>query len=634
MAYGLNFIIKSLVFLCVLHGLSLNAQKTVSLTNVEVTALKLNNSAIGRKTETIDSLVLKQFRFNSLAEVLSANTPIFIKSYGPGGLATTAFRGGNAAQTAVLWNGFNLQNAMLGQSDLALLPSFLFDRIDIEYGGSSSLWGSGAVGGSIQLNNNLLFNKGFQSTTNLGVGSYGARNGSIQLMLSKKRFVTSTKIYGLNAQNNFSHKDANGQTVSQKNAAYNFVGWMQELKLKLASNQTLLLNAWVNQNNRRLPAADPSVLNKVYQLDQALRLTADWAYQSSGYNAVIKAASFTDKINYSDSLVSLFSRSVVRTFILENENYINWADKQQLNFGVNVSSSTASASNYIGQKNLSRVSFLAGNSSSFLEGKLKTLVSGRAEYFSVGKLPITGNFSLDFIVFKGLTLKASGAKVYRQPTLNDLYWNPGGNSDLKPEEGYTTEGEIVYKKQMRGFSFLVSGAGFSKKINNWILWLPKNSGNPSPVNVQQVWSRGTETRWKVSYLTGKLSYGINATSSYVLSTTQANKQENNNTLNKQLIYTPRYVLHSSAFMTYKGLTVFYFHQYVGYRFITSDNQSWLSPYQLSSIKLNYEVLLKNARVALFANCNNLFNRTYNVIANSPMPLRNYEIGISIQTQSK
>jgi len=266
MAYDLTFIIKSLVFLCVLHGLSLNAQKTVSLTNVEVTALKLNNSAIGRKTETIDSLVLKQFRFNSLAEVLSANTPIFIKSYGPGGLATTAFRGGNAAQTAVLWNGFNLQNAMLGQSDLALLPSFLFDRIDIEYGGSSSLWGSGAVGGSIQLNNNLLFNKGFQSTTNLGVGSYGARNGSIQLMLSKKRFVTSTKIYGLNALNNFSYKDANGQTVSQKNAAYNFVGWMQELKLKLASNQTLLLKAWVIQNNLRLPADDPYVLNKVYQM--------------------------------------------------------------------------------------------------------------------------------------------------------------------------------------------------------------------------------------------------------------------------------------------------------------------------------------------------------------------------------
>jgi vitamin B12 transporter len=634
MAYGLNFLIKSLAFLCVSHGLSLNAQKTVSLTNVEVTALKSNHSALGKKTETIDSLVLKQFRFNSLAEVLSANTPIFIKSYGPGRLATTAFRGGNAAQTAVLWNGFNLQNAMLGQSDLALLPSFLFDRIDIEYGGSSSLWGSGAVGGSIQLNNNLLFNKGFQSTTNLGAGSYGARNGAVHLMLSKKRFVTSTKIYGLNSKNNFLYKDANGQTVSQKNAAYNFVGWMQELKLKLASNQTLLLNAWVNQNNRRLPAADPSMINKVYQQDQGLRLTASWAYQSSAYNAVIKAASFTDKINYTDSSVSLFSRSVVRTFILENENYINWADKQQLNFGVNVSSSTASASNYLGQKNISRVSFLAGNRSSFLKDRLKIYLSGRAEYFSVGKLPITGNMSLDFIVSKGITLKTSAAKVYRQPTLNDLYWNPGGNSDLKPEEGYTTEGEIVYKKQIDGFSLLFSGAGFSKKINNWILWLPGNNGNPTPVNVQQVWSRGTETRWKISYLTRKLSYGINATSSYVLSTTQMNAQENTNTNAKQLIYTPRYILNSSAFMTYKGLTVFYFHQYVGYRFITSDNQSWLSPYQLSSIKLNYEVLLKNIRLTLFANCNNLFNRTYNVIANSPMPLRNYEIGITIQTQSK
>ncbi|MDP1803305.1 MAG: Plug domain-containing protein, partial [Bacteroidota bacterium] len=140
-AYDFNFIIKALCVLFVLTSQISLAQDTVSLQSVEVIEKKIQLSQIGKKTEQIDSTIKEQFKLNSIADLLSLNTPVFIKNYGPGALATTAFRGGNAAQTAILWNGFNLQNAMLGQSDLSLMPSFLFENIDVEYGGSSSLWG-------------------------------------------------------------------------------------------------------------------------------------------------------------------------------------------------------------------------------------------------------------------------------------------------------------------------------------------------------------------------------------------------------------------------------------------------------------------------------------------------------------
>ena len=618
---------------CGLLTQGLNAQDIVALNSVEVFAKKINFSQTGKKTEIIDSTIKQQFGLNSLAELLSFNTPIFIKSYGSGALATTAFRGGNASQTAVLWNGFNLQNAMLGQSDLSLMPAILFDDVELEYGGSSSLWGSGAVGGSIHLNSKNKFNQGFVTTVNAGAGSFGLCNGFIHGLISKKRFVSSTKLYLNRSNNNFLYGDSLDKEQplkTQKNAAYNFRGMMQEFKFMINPKQLLVVNSWLNSNQRRLPAINPSAESKTYQLDASLKLTANWSYVKTKFRSIARGAVFYDQIQYSDSLISLFDKSKVRTVMAENENFFHWAKNQQLHVGLNFSSSSATSSNYDGQRSMSRVSLLAGNRSVFFNGRFVTCLSARSEYISVGALPLTGNVSAEYHLFKNVITKINVAKVYRQPTLNDLYWLPGGNSELKPEQGFTFEGEINYRKDANAFSFFVSGAAFSRKINNWILWVPGNNGNPSPLNIQQVWSRGTETNFKVTYTKNKLKLGFNLSSAYVLSTVESNRQENSDNLKRQLIYTPRYTVNGHVFVSYKNISLFYFHQYIGYRFTSSDNLIWLNPYQLSSIKLNYNIKLRGINLSLFAACNNCLNNSYTIIAARPMPLRNYELGLSIR----
>jgi hypothetical protein len=138
------------------------AQDTTLLQTVNVTALKSLDFSAGKRTDQIDSSTKQNFTFHSLADLLQLNSGIFIKNYGPGALAGTSMRGGNASQTAILWNGINIQNAMLGQNDLSLLPSVMFNDMKVEYGGSSALWGSGAVAGSILLGNKANFKKGFE----------------------------------------------------------------------------------------------------------------------------------------------------------------------------------------------------------------------------------------------------------------------------------------------------------------------------------------------------------------------------------------------------------------------------------------------------------------------------------------
>lgn len=585
----------------------------------------------------MDSAVKEQFRFNSIGDLLSYNTPVFIKNYGPGAIATTAFRGGNATQTAILWNGFNIQNNMLGQSDLTLMPSLLFENVEVEYGGSSSLWGSGAVGGSIHLNNKTEFGKGWRTNVNLGGGSFGLLNASAGLSLSGKKLTSSTKIYTSHSNNNFTFKDTldRQQPVKQyQRAPYDFMGLMEELRWLVNSKQIVNVNAWYTNNRRKLYAADPTMDSRTWQDDKVLRLSAAWNYVTNRFKSTTRVGYFNDWINYTDSLLGVFSKSDASTFVAENENFWKWNSDNLLQVGINHTSSFGTTKNYDGQRSLSRTSLLIGNKFSFLEKKLLVNVSARAEYFTAGTLPLTGNVSAEYLLFKKLKAMLNAAKIYRQPALNELYWIPGGNPNLKPEQGYTTEGTLLFRDKIKNFGIEVSGAIFNREIDNWILWVAGPGGHPSPVNIQKVWSRGAETTWKLSYRKKDFYTHLRAVTGYVLSTVSETGNEYNNTVGKQLIYTPRYTVNGNFSIGYGKLLWSYYHQYAGYRFITSNNSQWLPPYHVSSMRVNFSVDHASGVFGFFASCNNLFNSNYSVIAGRFMPLRNYEIGINIQSKQK
>ena len=127
------------------------------LQEVIILQTKQEQFETSKKHNTIDSLTLVRYNTSSLAELLSNQSTVHVKSYGNGNIASTSMRGGNASHTALLWNGLNIQNAMLGQPDLSIVPTFLFNNVSLEYGGGSAIWGSGAIGGSIHLQNNALF---------------------------------------------------------------------------------------------------------------------------------------------------------------------------------------------------------------------------------------------------------------------------------------------------------------------------------------------------------------------------------------------------------------------------------------------------------------------------------------------
>lgn len=600
---------------------------SVQLHVIEISSVKSKLFFPIKKTTLFDSLTKSNFATQSLSDLLSTNSTVFIKNYGPGSLSSAAFRGGNASQAPVIWNGFNIQNSMLGQSDFSQLPTFIFDNIGIEYGGSSATWGSGALAGSIHLNNKPVFNKGLTTLITLGLGSFDTRKLNSQLHYSNKKFSTTTKVYYINSKNNFDYKDT--VTKRQTHANYIIKGFLQELSMNIAKNQQVNIRAWCNVSDRNLPPVLGDNVSSKSQYDKNLKLTGEWVLQSKIIVPSVRIAYFDDVLNYTDSSAEIFSKNRTKTLITEVDAKYHLDSHNTFFAGLNYSSFKAITTNYSKQHLLEKEAVLIGYNLNLFNNKLNYEIQIRQELSPAYTIPLTGNTGISYQLIKLLKLKANVAKVFRLPTLNDLYWNIGGNPNLKPEEGYAYEGGFDFNWNFNSITLRSEMTYFSKTIQNWIAWVPGSGSNPTAINISEVFSRGTETSSFISYQTKNTNCKIGFKSAYVLSNSTKSVLLNDASVNRQLIYTPRYNYGATLSFGYKNFQCTYYHNYIGYRFTSSDNSTWLNPYQVANLKVSYKYEISNIGVTTLFQVNNLFNEDYKVVAQRPMPLRNYEIGLTL-----
>lgn len=614
-----------------------------NLTEVIVAQNKQEQLQSSKKTISIDSAIMARYNTTSLVELLSEQSTIHIKNYGNGNIATTSFRGGNAHHTALLWNGLNIQNPMLGQNDLSLVSALLFDDVKLEYGGGSALWGSSALGGSIQLQNKAVFNKGFQTKLQVSGGSFDTKKIASSIILSYKKIVSSTKMYYTVSENNYHYLDTTDKADPNKQVAhanYQTKGLMQEISFLIPQYQKINIRAWYNHTNRNLPSFT-SPISKRSQEDQNLKLNADWNYEKGNLYNVVRFGFLHDKLNYTDSIANIYSKTKSNSIIAESDN-IYTLNQHKINLGTNFTryesivlrelerTANFQARDTSIKHHLSKLALFAAYQISLFNDKLKYNLAVRKEFTNLTQIPFTGNTGISFQATAHITFKINASKAFRQPTLNDLYWYPGGNPNLKPESAYDIDGTAEYQIKKETISFLIQGSYFNRRTKNWIMWLPNANGYSSPINIAEVYSRGTETKTELTYHKKNFKIKLQINTSYVLSTTTKNNNENDNSLGRQLIYTPRYSGQGNLHVYYKGFSLLFNQTYTGYRFTANDNSSWLTPYYISNAKVAYKYSFAQLATELFLNINNIFNANYMVISNTPMALRNFEGGIILQ----
>ena len=156
--------------------------------------------------------------------------------------------------------------------------------------------------------------------------------------------------------------------------------------------------------------------------------------------------------------------------------------------------------------------------------------------------------------------KASVSRNFRFPTLNDLYFLPGGNPDLKRESGWTYDVGISFgagKEDIYSFSGSVNW--FDSHIKDWILWLPTTKGFFSPRNIKDVHAYGIETQGDLKVILNKdWHLALNGTFSWTPSINEGEPMSPaDQSIGKHLPYVPEWSSSLTGRITWKSWSLLY-----------------------------------------------------------------------------
>ena len=596
----------------------------------------------GSKLNLIDSSILQNYQQNSLASVLSNQSQIFIKTYAPGMLATPSFRGGNANHIAVIWNGFNLQNPMNGQIDFSTIPAFLLEQVAIQYGSPAALFGSGNIGGAIQIGMAKPSRKGLQTEIMTGIGSFGTYSSVVKLFLTQNKWSVQQKLFWQYSNNDFTYKNIdllqpqsfpsasiNSLPVQRTvNSKFNTLAWLQEFQFQIYPKMKVGFKSWIQKNDRNIPPALNAPSLNAKQIDETKKIIVDYQYKSGSYEIQARYGYFNDIINYSDNNTTpSISTSHNQVFFLDN--FVN-KENYQIQGSVMTQNTKANLNTLNTNWFQNRLAVFGTFKWLWFGHKLQQQITIRQEWADEKAVPIIPAYGFNLTLGKQFTLFGNIAKSYRLPTFNDLYWPNMGNKELLPEEGWNQELSLKHQTKYKKISIHSTLTAFDKNIQNWIIWVPNGGNLSTPKNIYRVWSRGLEYDWRIKLKGGNINYLLRGLHDLTIATNDESSIPNDASLNKQIIYTPRVKNMLQFSIQSKSLSFDYTFNYVGTRYVSADHSNWLNPFNYSGLNLGKVFTIKQKSIQCLFSMNNLFNQTYQVMVNRPMPLVNYQITLNFK----
>ncbi len=564
----------------------------------------------GQKQMEINDSILRQNNF-SLTDLLQRQTSIYFRQNGYGMVSSPSFRGTTAQQTAVLWNGVNINSNLTGQTDFNTLLTANFGSIDVKFGGGSVVYGTGAIGGSIHLSQNIGKHIEEKHQFQSAYGSFNTFETRYAFQKQIKALKFKLAFARRQSDNDF---DIPEQNRSNENAQFEMNSLDAVFRYDLSDNDVLSYFTNFTFGERHfslIRTTDPRT--KYDNVDT--RNMIEWRNVSDNLQSKLKVAYLTEDFTYFENLSrNSSSSSNVATQWLQYELLYS-LKKIKFNAIVNYQSSRSEGNQL---ENADRD--VAGLSLLFQHQLSKVFnyeISLRQDLNDNFENPFLFSIGSKFSPDENWAFRAHASRNYRLPTFNDLFWSNGGNPDLIPETAYQTEFGIEYKFQ-EFFNFSITG--FYNDINNMIRWLPNEFAIWQPENTQEVSTYGAEARMKIRHdFTKNRSIQMISNYGYTISEDQST--------GNQLIYVPFHTANTNLIYRYEkwdfGLTWLY----NGQVFTQTDNNPdrVVEGYNLFDVQISKRFpKLFNSKLSLRGM--NIFDLAYEAVDNRPMPGR----AISIQ----
>ena len=486
----------------------------------------------------ISSKQIAESRSATVGELLGREYGIVASEKGTLGSESTVFlRGASAEEALVLIDGRKINDNSTGTADLSGIPLGSVERVEIIRGSASSVYGTSAFGGVI----NIITKKDLSGAplAELGVsgGSYNRQSHKLTVSVNKE------KSYGM-IDADVLHSDG-----WRENSAFDSLNVFARagFKTELCGNFDL------SGSSYRSSLGSAGIITGL---------------TPSGYkNGNEKKASTPDaKQDETRTYAKLEHKISIRkgelkTGIYVSNGFLHYKDPLWMQDDENNSSSyggdiqfDAACGTTIGaevaQESLLRKDKLTdvkvidksrSNGAGFLQkkisvDKLSLIPSVRFDSNSVFGNVFVPRISVIYNVNDSLKLSANSGKAWRAPTFNELYYKDNygssGNPELEPEEGISSDLGLSYD----GSLFAASFTGFLTDSKNLIQWeydpvdyssVTKNVGKSRQsggemvfrhrikeglthnINYTYLWAEDTENnQWLTYRPCNRINYGV------------------------------------------------------------------------------------------------------------------------------
>ncbi|MGD0711314.1 MAG: TonB-dependent receptor plug domain-containing protein, partial [Bacteroidales bacterium] len=191
------------------YGQQNDSLKTKQLNPVVISATRMekNPDSIGRSISVINSQQLHNSVFNSLGDVLAAQENIYVVGIGqnPGMAQSIFMRGANSNQTEIMIDGIRIADPSSTNNavDLSELSVANIDHVEIVRGSHSTLFGSSAIGGVINIITKKDQQPGFSGDAAIEAGTFGKSTSLLTENLSfnyplKNGFYANAEVFATN----------------------------------------------------------------------------------------------------------------------------------------------------------------------------------------------------------------------------------------------------------------------------------------------------------------------------------------------------------------------------------------------------------------------------------------------------
>lgn len=586
-------------------------QDSIALSEVVVTDSQLGNFSNTQNVLSLNDSVLRANRA-SLAGLLQFNSAIYFKENGTGsGVASPSFRGTTAQQTAVVWNGININSQINGQTDFNTVATSGYNSISVRSGGGGVIYGSSAIGGSVHLNNEVRFGDRFVHTVDLGYGSFNTQRIRYTVNAGSGKFGVNVNVYRNSSDNDYEYPAGDRKNL---NAQFENTGLNAAVAYKLDQKNYVRYFGEVYDGERHFALLTPSDTKTKYR-DFNLRNLLEWVNVQPHSTSKIRLAYLGESYRYYENLTNGgLEHTTAETAIVKYDFTYRIGTNMLLN-AIADYTQTAGRGSDIGKHRRE-----IGSGAVLLSHR----VLGKLHYELGVRKEITGNYDSPVLYSAGMvysplrfySIRINGSRNFRIPTFNDLYWTDGGNPELRPESSY--QAELGNDFRLANVKFSVTG--YYMKITDMIQWLPGTTSLWFPQNVNKVTAYGAEVLAAAQKKFGRHEISFDATYAYTVS-------ENEKT-RKQLIYVP---LHKATAGVAYGIGKFSAYAqglFNGEVFTRSDNNTRynLDAYAVLNAGLGCGLGQKGAYKIAFQVLNAL-DAEYFTMERRPYPGRNYNVSL-------